>query len=116
MVATNAPGGSNSCLSVDFRSTLVGEGARAESRRRSDLEGVNIHLYSDRQSDLGSSSLYDGSVSAAPFTLLVATTPSILLADGIEALGQRTASPTTDSGPRHRVHQSGKSDAMCGER
>ena len=64
MVATNARG-SNSCLSVDFRSALVGEGARAESRRRSDLEDINIHLYSDRQSDLGSSSPYDGSVSAA---------------------------------------------------
>ena len=64
MVATNAQG-PNSCLSVDFRSTLVGDQARAESRRSSDLEYVNIHLYSDRQSDLGSSSPYDGTVSAA---------------------------------------------------
>ncbi|WP_336873995.1 hypothetical protein [Rhodococcus qingshengii] len=85
IVATNAQG-PNSCLSVDFRSTLVGEQARAESRRSSDLEYVNIHLYSDRQSDLGSSSPYDELSARLTFTLLVTTTPSILPAESIEAL------------------------------
>lgn len=64
MVATNAQG-RNSCLSVDYRSKRVGNQARDGSRRSGDLEYVNVHLYSDRQSDLGSSSPYDGTVSAA---------------------------------------------------
>lgn len=64
IVATNAQG-PNSCLSVDYRSTLIGKQVRDETRRSGDLEYVNAHLYSDRQSDLGSSSPYDGTVSAA---------------------------------------------------
>lgn len=65
VVATNAEG-PNSCLSVDYRSARVGERAREGGPKRdSSPEYINVHLYSERQSDLGSSSPYDGTVSAA---------------------------------------------------
>ncbi|MBM4568971.1 hypothetical protein GS489_00240 [Rhodococcus hoagii] len=64
MIATNAEG-PNSCLSVDYRSRSIEQLASTAEPNTTDRGFVNVHLYSDRQSRLGSSSPYTGSANAA---------------------------------------------------
>ncbi|WP_420879103.1 hypothetical protein [Rhodococcus sp. (in: high G+C Gram-positive bacteria)] len=68
MIATN-PEGPNTCLSVDYRSRPVEQlASTAEPNSTIDRGFVNVHLYSDRQTNLGSSSPYTGSANAAYVT------------------------------------------------
>ncbi|MCD2119617.1 MULTISPECIES: hypothetical protein [Rhodococcus] len=65
VVGTNATG-PNSCLSVDYHSERLEDHARdVVSRRTSDPGYVNIHLYSEGESDLGSSAPYTGTAQLA---------------------------------------------------
>lgn len=64
MIATNAEG-PNSCLSVDYRSRPIEQLASTAEPNTTDRGFVNVHLYSDRQTRLGSSFPYTGSANAA---------------------------------------------------
>jgi len=65
VVGTNATG-PHSCLSIDYHSERLADHARdAVSRRTNDPGYINVHLYSEGESDLGSSAPYTGTVQLA---------------------------------------------------